>query len=1606
MKDEIKDNAEYGNEDIVMLPKNNQTSTECVETLQDLKLKFDTLVNQIIQKNSATNSESKKYLTNLLNSLTECESVDECWLECFFDFISFKSGTIDMNTETRRVAFSMIIRVIEHSDPNVIAKHFLDSAGKWILDPSAQEFVMRVAALFGTVFPPPEILYTIQQSQVGLKNLHSKYDNVLADLLNISFPPARQINERVVSSSKFIKRLEELKLSSVSEDTFALEIFISIICSGSKIIRNTAAKKVGIMLSNPGLVRVVSQLISVIIYNTDIAENDLDFESAKCLLTLKIKVPLENLVDKIIGIWLSEHREKVFHVLQLFLSLSGGLLERFMIRALNIVQALIEWHLKPLIDVLVELWYKRDDVSLIFICNVIKLSQSQVISVFLKKLFETSFESMNFNFFIVQASKTIGFLFLEYCFENLKAADQLPSQSPSRSVVLDDQLVQCFHNARLIFLTSIAKFLSALNVVPDNIASNVCIGIRNILLIQPVHYYFPVCYQSRIVEVDYEFVKHQLILLIVSNDFNIISNILELISHFSVTFSQCDDEILRIFATVFDFLLNLEPEYDTFVHDFANAMLQGNVIDSLFHVCHRPPHRISKQDIPFSQTNHHLAEEINGWNDADKGTSDVSASKHLKITTFITLQKIYIKLFLMSPKSVGSIIFQKYLCIKYIVLSCVFPGIEPNKYLEFEDAKLSRVICYSDPSFEVDNYILIDLTRNIFDFSNFPSFVDNSQKHLFSNLIYENYEFLNIFMERLWHFSIEKHNPFTAVSLLSFIPHFMHQCPVDRITQLPVMLQIMYLSLSYFKCFLQENLSKLLIVCLQETDFTQILGHLNIMLTNRHFANAGLLLFFILTSQIKDVSDYLNDFSYLESYIFDVKFQYLRDTLVSAIERAFLVEKSPIILTIDFWFMKLVSSETYFNTILNLVKGHHRLVSVLVKDHPRAFRSISNLLMNFWPLSISEDDIFAVELLLSLKNDIDDDSYSTLRNKLFQISDSFHFRPEYYLTSIQFGHIIKSNDLDLVNFFVEHVSFENNEPSIDFLVKSLEITQYASSSFIIVIRKLFSLVEFTVHQKWSSFPRWCQSVREILIVQKNALNADIIRQLTTIFSITQPLVARKTINPISETNGWVFVHTYHQISQSTSSPSQITKSSFEDSNIEVLSEGDSVKHGQIEYVLPSSLSDCEISLLLQEQVENDPLTALASIKKGKYYVNHYLSYQTLLKFLNRLSEMKCHQFTHYSGEVLNIICSLHLHPQLFISRRTIEVTRDLLNEQLPNHPKFAKRLFHYLVLEIINGDFDNLTSKLEERYFIWIYVLKQLDHIKIEGILNKHIEEATKFDELIPSIQILLIFVNLNCPNAFYDRIYENFDFCMFYKLCSRIKQTYTDESTMKLLKKAFDCISVREPDTGSQLRFLNFCKIFKLYPLLIIKNFSYFLTCLHLSLKTASLPNPNVNKNRQEAILVMQEILKILQQFPVSEKDEIQMRKINIIFDLVMEKEGTCEVNIESDIVDLLIVKFKENEMFNKLTILPIMVAYWLIIHPIQSIPALKNQMVFIGDCLFRTCRKSLSITAFIKSYISLFVVIPHLFQDKILENILFSKTYLEDETILDQHILQLFQC
>ncbi|KII73395.1 hypothetical protein RF11_09111 [Thelohanellus kitauei] len=1596
MRNGVEDNVEYDNEKIIPLSENTQGSSESGETLQDLKLKFSILINQMVKKIPSVNSETKDYLTVLLHSVINFENLDECWLENFFKFISLKPGPIDINTETRRVTFSIITQVLEKFDPDVIAKLFLDFADKWIFEPPARELVMRVAALFGTVLPPPAILQYIQQSQVGLKNVQSKYENVLADLVNFSFPPEGQINEDVVSSSKFVNRLEELKLSSVSEDAFALEIFISMICSGSKIIRNVTSKKIGIMLSNLRLVRVVSQLISVILYNIDVAENEVDFESAKYLLLLKIKVPLENLIDNIISIWLCEHREKAFHFLNLFVSLSGESFDRFMARVVNITQTLIGLHFDRVFDVLVEFWYKYDDKSLIFISNVIKLSQSDYISLFLNKLFETCFESLEFTLFIVQASRTVGFVFLECCFENLSAADQLPSQNPSfRYVVLNDQLVKCFHDIRLIFLTCIAKFLSELSVVPADVISQVCLGIRNILLIQPVYYYLPKCYKSRIVEVDYEFIKHQLMLLIISHDYNIIVNILELLCHFSSLFSQYNDEILRIFITVFDFVLNLEPEYDESVHEFAKVILKHGVIDTMLQVCHNPPHIISKRDLSFSLKNYQPTEEAARSNEAVIESSGVSASKHLKINNFITLQKIYIKLFLMSPEFVGPVIFQKYLCVKYIILSCAFEEIDPKKYLEFEGAELPRIISYSDSSYDPDKYVLIDLTKHIFDLSNFPSFVDNSQRHLFSHLIYENYEFLNNFMEDVWRFSIEKHNPFTAISLLSFVPHFVHQCPPDRITQLPAVLKIMYLSLSYFKCFLQEKFSQMLIVCLQETDFTQILCHLNIMLTNRYFTNPALLLFFILTSQVRDVSDHLKDFSYLESYIFDIKFQYLRDELVSAIETAFLVEKSPVILALDVWFMTLIPSETYFDTILSWVKSHHNLASVLVKDHPHAFRLMSNLLMDFWPLTISMDDIYGVELFLALQSDIEDHSYCSIRNNLFKISNSFRFGPEYYLPNIQFGHIIKSNDLDLVNFFVEHVNFESNEPSLDFLVKSLEIIQYAYPSFIILIRKLFELAEsIEDHQKWPSFQRWNQSVREILIVQKNALNSDIIKRLSIIFSITEPLVARKTVNPISETSSSALIRMDHQRPQSMYCPLQITEHKLEDMRTEALSEGDMVKHLQVNYVPSSNLTECEISLVLQEQLENDPLTALASIKKSKYYANHYLSYQTLLKFLNRLAEMECHQFTSYSGEVLNIIGSLHLHPQLFISQRTVEATQNLLKEQLPKHPKFTKMLFQYLVLEIINGDFDNLTSKLDE------------SRSEVENILNKQFEEAPKFDELIPSVQILLLFVNLNSPDSLYDRIYEIFDFGMFYKLCSKIKQSYTDELTMKILKNAFDCISSKEPDTGSQLRFLNFCKLFKLYPLLIIKNFSYFLTCLRLSLKTASFSIPNTNKPRQESLLVMQEILKIVQQYPVAEKDMIQIRKINRIFDSVIEKDYGCEVNIESDIVDLLIVKFKEDEMFKKLTISPIMVAHWLIIHPVQSIPALKSQMAFIGDCLYITCQKSHSIIPFIKSYISIFVIIPHLYQDKILEHILFRKTDLEDETVLDQYILQLFQC
>ncbi|KAF1742643.1 hypothetical protein MXB_4533, partial [Myxobolus squamalis] len=366
----------------------------------------------------------------------------------------------------------------------------------------------------------------------------------------------------------------------------------------------------------------------------------------------------------------------------------------------------------------------------------------------------------------------------------------------------------------------------------------------------------------------------------------------------------------------------------------------------------------------------------------------------VKIASFFELSRLYLKLFIISPNIIGPIIFERFPTIKYLILVLIFPQINLSSFSDLEGSfTMSRemhleIMSTKFPNFLPTIYLVLNIHQDVpvIRVELMNELYEFCQNSSIKSMLLEESSFFRNYLERVWRNSLSKRfeEPRNMFSCFVFVPNLLSEAYI-KVDKFPPVLLLIYLYMNYLVIFFRPNKSLIqqIIDYLYNMDFdVSILPFLELGFVNEFIAYPSLILFFLLTSKSKKEYEYLTNSDYLDYYVFEKRYNYLKENIIAILKSSLYFEFSSTRFKIFLKIMKVVPSSRYIQILLTWVLEKFDLV---------------------------------------LK-------YSLLRDKISVISKSVFFDFDFLKTCPNYGYILDFSDTLLVKIFLNCVVFSENFP--------------------------------------------------------------------------------------------------------------------------------------------------------------------------------------------------------------------------------------------------------------------------------------------------------------------------------------------------------------------------------------------------------------------------------------------------------------------------------------------------------------------------------------------------------------------------------------------------
>lgn len=1484
------------------------------------------------------------------------------YVDKLLQFICNKPDIIYLEAKHKQIIFH-VLALYAHAYPyRQICMAFLDNIGNWVLDSHVHAFLYKISDISDTRFPDSEVIEIIRDAKIGAQGINSQYEAVLTGIM--SFMDCKMKSPNInIEDTNFYRRVTDLKNYINNEETMTVDIIVYMTCAGIPTMRNIALKKIINFLNNIKLVKMISQLISVIIFNLDPENIPLDSENVKILMTLKVKPTFENLINNILYCFFLNYPEQINCIVKILLNLTKESNMTCINRMITITRLLFNSNIQTAMRVLVDLWYSCDEKNEIYISNCFRESEYfHLISTFLTFLYESYDYHLPLPVFLIRISRTTITLILE-AYNNF-----LEKNKPANSILIHSDNTKINEKLSLILYGSRNLYLSFMKNIIYNNKNNekvnmaFCEGLLTVFFLKPISYYIFTPAQNN----TSRFIKNYISFFILSEN----SFFFEMIDFLydSKIFYNNIGQILEILNKLFDLLIDYQNEFKVIVK-FIEILVINDFIYKLYRI----------------------------------GSSEVvgKADRIIEVAHLENILLIYIKIFILNPSIVSNIIFENFVSVKYLILKIAIRNIDIKIYVDFEGVSLidesQQNLNISNSSHK--NCFIFDLRQSLIDFPIKDKFEVYSKDSRLLEILNECACF-SVFMEKLWVFALENadNDPYEIYKYLTFLPDFINFKRLSLLQKIPKIILIAYLTLNYYRSFFIEDksINQTIIEYLLKNEDTKIFNLLTSMLNYSIVSSPTLILLFLLSSKSTASNDYLSDGGHLDYPTNEVRIISYTNLIFKAITCALNDETSTTI-TINLLKMLKIISPNETNIFLsNWIISKYKMVKLLISKY-NSFDLIFEIFQKNDSNYNDEKYSFSILLLLSsVQENQRNQNYINLRDNLLS-EPILHFSLELLNSSPDFINIPKTSDKLILEFFITRsLSDDPINFRLKFLFRCLQCSYYSLPTSILLLEKISQLISINPDKiPTDDIDNFQNILKRVIKIHKNNIKQSILSILSSYFNIISPekenmpkINIEKISNKIVQEN-MLKKQKNIEIDKEIIVNESCGNVTAEINNIRIISHLGSEKNAQ------NLNAYSKIGRLIKE----NPLEAVFLIANCTSEITHLVSYRELVDFLIDISNLYDDSLISFSGDILKVIRCLISHPQLYLNQRQVNLTYDVIDKYLSLGDKFYVLLCQCLIFET-SQDSEDQISKLNSDYFLWIHVLNKIPIEDFEQYVIKFSACSFPISECRQSVQNLVLFLHLNCPRIFdYKLEFSPTKITKFKDIYSSFQKTVCDEFILRVIQNSFEFIITDSPSIASSLRFLYFCKIFKLYPMLIFRHLSFFLSCLNSSLKTLSFLKSSKNRPRIENVLVFYDIFTAIAGNELSEEDIAHASKINTLFDTVISKDANMNINVYN--IDYLLLSFShldENHyVFKVPEISPHEIAFWLINHPVQEICQLKKQLFTLGNNLDYFYRIETSKMSFIKSLLPMVIIVPQFWQNRIVENIMMSDSQFDNDDILN---------
>ncbi|KAF0990567.1 hypothetical protein HZS_3828 [Henneguya salminicola] len=1195
---------------------------------------------------------------------------------------------------------------------------------------------------------------------------------------------------------------------------------------------------------------------------------------------------------------------------------------------------------------------------------------------YFSELFDTycDYTNATISNFIDRFSESFGYFMIECYLDSAQYKRSLPSYNSiwdsKKHYTIDEKVLKVVYDVQMIYISWFVHCVSSISHTKNKIVNIFFTGLKTILFFRPLSHYIPPPELPTVNFSDYNFIKNQLMYLIFVDNHNIILNLVGLLLPYSNLLFTHTPIILDFFSAIFDFLLDVNAELKTEILHLINVFIQNKFIENIFD--------FMSLSVPGSDL------------------------RLFNACAFYEIQKICIKFFVLSPHIIGPIIFGRFTTTKYIMLTLIFPEMDIKCFSGFENAQVidsdiqNNIIATKFPLLASSEYLVINVYKNLptISLELLKDIQDVTRHYSLSAIVLENSIIFKNFIERLWKYSLDKkfNEPQDLFSCFVFVPNLIQRYENKYWANLCPLVLLIYLYMDYLTIFFPSNqiiINKIL-QSLRTHDLDQeILPLLTSCFDYEFVSYPALILFFALTSKDSTEFDSPYDSNYLNDYFFEIKYNYLLNKITDITTRALYFEFMTQRFEIYFKILNILPSNNNFQLLRWIIKNAQIANNVFHK-YSNCYTIVLNTILKNWVDCLDVNDVYACYLLLAMSIDIVNDGsvdpYILMRQKVELMSEHFRFSPDLIKHNTSYKYIFSTKDENLIELFMNRFAF-NGEAITDLssLFEFLQVGSYSSATIKIIVPRILSL--FQSNLKITDFSEtWIKTTRRVILSSHSKENHSILEALLNTLGMKWPVlsfpISTPSLGPPQNTS----ISEESNISSTCPTEADMSKEIppffYNEQEFELFLESVHDKKYSKNFDLTdmnninSRLQKCSDICNLIQSHSRDILQIIQSMPHNS--LTELISVTDLFNLMVVISQFEVTTFQSYPSKILELISCLYKHPQIYHGEREANESYYRIKNNIPNNSKFNNMLLSCLLYEAVSEGPQNMFEKLSIRFQLWKHIHKSLKLNDIQNIVPSIIDMSKKFQDLLYSEKVVLIFLHLNNSSLFYEYIYDNLDSDNINTIARKIKCTLNDQFSMRILKNCAECFRKNIPDNRSIYLLLVLCKILRLFPLLVIRHLSYFLSTLNLNLKTFSSSTVSEKSevffSKYYCLSILVDVIKILEDFKSLDPiDLVLLEKINNYIKSIISK-GPPKYDVIMDLskVDLVISSLKNlinkpsiNNDPYKLTFFD--VAHWFLNVPIQHIPQLKNYINHLASCLLKIYKRTNRKQFFIETYLPL---------------------------------------